>query len=358
MVLSGIATCAARLYGDVVDAAATFDSAAALFEASPTEENETKARAAWALTIGLWQQAEVLRVGPAGPATLPTGQSLRDYVYSWPLVSRCLVEQSIVSQKYDDESFPIAGLINTRGLYAAEYLLFYEPSDNACSASSSINTQGTWAQLGNQELAQRKRAYAAVLAADISDKTAAIHAGWTGSMGFGALLAGAGGGDSPFESDQSALNAVSDGMFYIEKEVKDLKLGLPLGKTAECPDTTCPNAVESVYARVSRDHVRNNLVGFQRLFEGCDAASEAGFDDLLRTLGAGELAERMSTDIEAAIVTADKLASADLGGLIERDQASVEEVHAAVKRITDTLKTDFVTVLDLELPATVEGDND
>ena len=34
------------------------------------------------------------------------------------------------------------------------------------------------------------------------------------------------------------------------------------------------------------------------------------------------------------------------------------QLHAAVKRITDNLKTEFVTVLDLELPQVLEGDND
>jgi len=33
-------------------------------------------------------------------------------------------------------------------------------------------------------------------------------------------------------------------------------------------------------------------------------------------------------------------------------------VYDAVKVVTDELKTEFVTVLNLELPAAAEGDND
>jgi len=172
------------------------------------------------------------------------------------------------------------------------------------------------------------------------------------------ILTNPGQSDTGFASEQAALNAVSDGLFYIEREVKDLKLGLPLGKTDGCSSTSCPDDIESQYARVARDHVRNNLVGFQRVFDGCDAAAETGFDDLLRTLGAGTLADRMIEDIAAAIVTADSLESSDLVTLIQSDKASVDALHAAVKRITDALKTDFVTVLDLELPTNLEGDND
>lgn len=356
MVLETVSTCAGVLYGEVSTSAAALDGAVAAFAASPTPENEAAARAAWGSTMAFWQQAEVLRLGPAGPTTLPEGEGLRDFVYSWPLVSRCLVEQNIVSQKYAQGTFVETALINTRGLAAAEYLLFYGGSDNACSPSASINSQGTWAAIGADGLAARKRDYASVLASDVAQKAAAIHGGWTGS--FGAELAAAGSSDSPFDSDQAALNVVSDGMFYLEKEVKDLKLGLPLAKSPDCTNATCPEAVESQYARVARDHIRNNLVGFQRVFDGCDAAADRGFDDLLRGMGQTELADRMSTDLAAAIVVADGLPSTDLVALVQSDKAAVDALYAAVKRVTDALKTDFVTVLDLELPKSVEGDND
>ncbi|NUP06490.1 MAG: imelysin family protein [Polyangiaceae bacterium] len=358
MVLDGVATCAVELYDDFAQAAANLEDATSALEDSPTAENETAARAAWVEAIARWQQAEVLRIGPAGPLTLPQGQGLRDYVYSWPLVSRCLVEQSLVKEAYAEDDWAAVGLVNTRGLVATEYLLFYGGSDNACSASSSINSQGTWAALGADEIAHRKRAYAAAAARDVAVKAAAIGAGWAGEDGFAAMLADAGRSGSPFATDQAALNAVSDGLFYIEHEVKDIKLGRPLGKTPECPEATCPGDVESLYAKVSRDHIRNNLLGFQRVFDGCDAASETGFEDLLRSVGAADLADRMSADVKAAIAVADGLPSSDLGGLIERDPATVDALHAAVKRITDALKTDFVTVLDLELPTSLEGDND
>lgn len=356
-VLAGVATCATQLYGEVAVATQELSTAVSALEAAPSAETEATAREAWSKTMGLWQRAEVLRVGPAGPLTLPEGKALRDYVYSWPLVSRCLVDQNIVSQKFADPAFPTIGLVNVRGLYAAEYLLFYAGTDNACSAQATINASGSWNALGADGLAARKRAYAAVLASDLASQTTAIHGGWTDG-GFAALLGNAGGSGSPFASDQAALNAVSDGMFYVEREVKDMKLAKPLGKTVDCPEATCPGDVESLYAKVARDHIRNNLLGFQRIFDGCEAAPDTGFDDLLRTVGAGDLATRMSGDVAAAILATDALPSSDLGAVIETDLASAEALYTAVKRVTDMLKTDFVTVLDLELPKNLEGDND
>jgi hypothetical protein len=40
------------------------------------------------------------------------------------------------------------------------------------------------------------------------------------------------------------------------------------------------------------------------------------------------------------------------------DPQKVRAVYDAVKALTDPLKTEFVTVLNLELPRTSEGDND
>ena len=40
------------------------------------------------------------------------------------------------------------------------------------------------------------------------------------------------------------------------------------------------------------------------------------------------------------------------------DPAKVMTVYTAFKGLTDLLKTEFVTVLNLELPKTTQGDND
>lgn len=357
-VLAAVGTCAADLYKQAAAAAVELDAAALAANASPGAETRAAAREAWARAIGLWQQAEIYRIGPAGPVTLPGGQGLRDLVYSWPLTSRCLVEQTLVSRSYEAPTFAQTALINVRGLYAAEYLLFYEGMDNACSATSSINSSGSWAALGAAELAARKAAYAAVVSKDVAAKARQIADGWAPGQGdFGAVLASAGEGGSPFATAQMALNTVSDGLFYLEREVKDLKLGKPLG-LYECTNASCPESVESQYARVARDHVKHNLIGFRRIFAGCEAGQDIGFDDLLTAMGSGALAERMTADIDAAIAAADALATPDLVAGLSTERAGVEALHASVKKITDAMKTELVTVLDLELPQVVEGDND
>jgi predicted lipoprotein len=357
-VLASVGICGAELYARfATDAAALATSTANAAQSGAAADREA-ARAAWVTAMDTWQEAELLRVGPAGPATLPEGANVRDEIYSWPLVSRCLVESTIVSQAYVEADFRDRSLINVRTLAALEYLLFYEGTDNACSATSVINSSGSWAALSSAELSVRKLRYAAVVAADVETKARGLATAWAADGDdFGGKLARAGAKGSPFDSPHAALNAVSDGLFYVEKQVKDEKLGRPLG-ILDCDQASCPDAIESKYAKRSVRHVAANLRGLSRFFAGCAASSDVGFDDLLAAAGAAELGLAMQTNVLGAVSTAESITEDDLAVLLATDRATADGLHAAVKRVTDDLKTDMITVLDLEAPAIVEGDND
>lgn len=354
--LQSIATCQLDVLASFRQAAETFESAAA--EAKTNPARRQNAQTAWKNAIDAWQRAEMFQFGPAGPTTTPGGQFLRDSIYSWPLVSRCLVEQNVVSQAYQKPDFGTTALINARGLAAAEYLLFYEGTDNACSPSTNINASGDWAALGPNEIATRKAHYAAAVASAVKNTAQQLENAWRSDGGnFIGQFLNAGASSSAYSTEHVTLNAVSDAMFYVEIYLKDLKLAKPLG-IMDCEAASCPEAVESRYAGRSRTHVRNNLVGFRLLLAGCEAGGNTGFDDLLISIGAGELANKMVTNVDTAIAAADAIPHDDLAVALATDPTSVANLHAAVKTITDLLKTEFVSVLDLETPQTVEGDND
>ena len=356
VLLDAITTCNIELLDSFRDAAEELDTAAAAAKNDPAAQDN--ARAAWTKAIDVWQKAEVFQFGPAGPSATPGGKALRDYVYSWPLVSRCLVEQTLVSKAYEKPDFGTTALVNMRGLASTEYLLFYTGTDNACSPATNINASGQWAALTPAELAARKAHYSSVLASDVARAARDLVKAWSPDGGnFKAQIANAGESGSVYTTEQMALNAVSDAMFYVESQVKDAKLARPLG-LLNCDDTTCPDAVESRFARRSRQHIRNNLLGLRMLLAGCNDGEGVGFDDLLTAVGASSLAGRMTSDLDAAIAAADALKSDDMASEIGTDIAAVQNLHAAVKKVTDAMKTEFVSVLDLELPTALEGDND
>lgn len=361
--LASVADCAFLHYCDFAASVEPLVAATATLATDPgNDSNRALAQAAFRTAVASWQRAEAFRFGPAARSSEPAGRDLRDAIYAWPLRSECKVDEQLVSRAYASPEF--AGLdfrlspLTGRSLTAVEYLLFNAGPSNACSAFSEINASGSWAALGDAERHARRASYAAAAARDIQARSEDLLAAFRGPSGFRAQLLSAGAAGSPFPTEQAALNAVSDALFYLDLEVKDFKLARPLGLTPDCTAATCPSEVEAAHARLSSENLKQNLLGFQRSFAGCGADPGAlGFDDWLRDMGASDLADRMLANIAAARGAADSL-SAPLEELLSSDPESVRAVHAAVKAVTDLLKTEFVTVLNLELPAATEGDND
>jgi predicted lipoprotein len=339
-------------------AAGELKTAAAALAASPGAGTRQAAREAFHKAMDAWQVLEVMQIGPAAPRSLPGGAELRDNIYSWPLVSRCAVEEQIVSRGYESANFPNS-LVSRRGLYAVEYLLFYEGADTECSSSSVIVADGTWAALPAEEREARKRAYASVAAAEVLARANQLVEAWAAGKGdFSRTFETAGSGSTVYPTSQAALNSVSDALFYVEEVVKDKKIARPLG-LRECTGDTCPELLESPFARRAKANIAANLVGYRRLAQGCGAGFEGvGFDDLLGAVGTEPLAVKLSERVAAAQASLQAVEEADLAQALTQDKASVRAVYDGLKGVTDVMKTELATVLDLELPQAVEGDND
>ncbi|HEX2880210.1 MAG TPA: imelysin family protein [Polyangiaceae bacterium] len=356
--LTALADCATASYTEFKGLAQAFSEATADLVADDRAANQAAAENAWRAAMASWQRAEPFRFGPAARSMDPGGQNLRDQIYIFNLVNNCMVDQRIVDQGYNSISSVGA---SARGLSAAEYLLFYTGSNNACVPEAAINANGTWAALSAGELRARRIEYVRRVGQDLSTRATTLVNAWHPDQGnFYEQFTTAGAGSTIFASNQEAFNAASDGLFYVEKELKDWKLGIPLGYVSEClsAPNTCPSDVESRYARVSTDHLRQNLLGFRRAFQGCGIDFWGlGFKDWLIEIGAGDLADEMQAKLEAAQAAVNAL-SPPLEEAIVTAPGNVATVHASVKALTDLLKTQFVTVLNLELPMGSEGDND
>ena len=354
--LQAFGECAQRQAGAFAPAAEALATATLAAQSDPAALEG--ARAAWRTTIDAWQTNEMLQFGPGGPKARAGGKDFRDSVYSWPLGGRCAIEEKLVDKSYEGGALA-AALVNVRGLLAIEFLLFSDSADNACTPAAAINASGSWAALGPAEIAARKLAYAHEAAKLLAPKARELEAAWSPSGGnFLAEFTSAGKGSRTYGSDAIAFNVVSDALFYLEYELKDIKLALPMGLRG-CETATCPEGVESLYARHSKTQIRQNLVGARLLLEGCGEQNAGlGFDDMLVAVGQNQLASEMSSGLVAALAAADAIQGDDLAAAIATQRPQVDALYAAVKVVTDRLKTDFVSVLDLEIPRRVEGDND
>ena len=156
----------------------------------------------------------------------------------------------------------------------------------------------------------------------------------------------AGTGNAVYPTTQAALNGVTDAVFYIESEVKDMKLAGPLGvDMMACSSEICPALLESRFGGRSKANIVANLEGLRRLLEGCGPRP---FRSWLRRPVDGAGARRLGGHVANA-----RGGGPSRAGGISRtrprrgaggDKPSVQALYDAVKAVTDLLKTDFATL--------------
>src|SRR5690606_18451289 len=151
-------------------------------------------------------------------------------------------------------------------LDALEFLLFTTSLETTCPPQ--IEPAG-WAELGDADKLAARCALAADAAVDVATQAQALVDAWDPAKG-NTLgdLAGAGTAGSSFDSAQTALNVVSDAMFYLDSRVKDMKLAEPAGITLNSCNTVqepCLAELESTFAHHSRENIVANLRGFAML---------------------------------------------------------------------------------------------
>lgn len=347
--------------------ATAFEQAAVDYEAAvgTADEADRKAdlQAQWRDTMAVMQQVEVMQVGPLAA----DNEGLRDTLYSWPASNTCGVDQDVIfaedGQLPNGDPYEIDGrTVDRRGLDALEYILFTDSLEHTCA--STVSATEDWNSRPEEERIAARAGYIRIAAGDIVNQTERVLALWDGSEGdFLAELTDPESDTSRFSDAQDAVNAVSDALFYVEKQAKDVKLAQPLGLIDNsCGGDPCPEDVESPFSANSRDNIRHNLAAFQRLFLGGEPGpgeGGLGFDDYLEALGEENIATVMGTDIEDAILSvSDDRFPGTLKDALGNDISSVEGAHDATKKVTDRLKNEFISVLGLSIPDSVGGDTD
>ena len=311
----------------------------------------------WLTTTNQWQLAEVMQIGP-----LTTNSStLRNNIYSWPVISHCGIDQDIL--------FFQSGFINTtpyeitqrtstrRGLDAAHYLLFNPSLEHSCTTQRDI--LDTWPTLSDQQRRVARCEFAVEVATDITASAQSLNDQWET---FSQTLKNAGELNNDFDDVHDGVNAVTDALFYIDGIVKDKKIGTPLGLfTNNCGGvgSICIDDVESALSDQSISHLIQNLTAFQKLFtgQGIDETNTVGFDDYLTDVNDQSTSDNIIASTQKAIddLTAYQVS---LSQRLTTDATAVEATHSNVKDITDQMKADFINSLALSLPSAAAGDND
>ena len=315
------------------------------------------AQNSWKQAMTSWQTIEVMQVGPL----VSNDAQLRNELYSWPVTNQCAVDQDVGF--FEDGS--IAGsdydisrrTVSRRGLDALEHLLFNDTLNHSCS-SDDFAPSG-WNQRPELERQIARCEYAVEVATDLNNSAQTLVNKWTnnGDSSYADVLKNAE-TNGEFDSIDAAINTISDALFYIDKITKDAKLGAPVGLIANsCGTATCIDDLESPFASHSLANIRANMVAMQQVFFGGTAATHIGFDDYLVAVNAADLADTMSNDIQAMIDAIDQF-EGDFNDAVVNDPAKVQALYEDIKKVTDNLKSAFITFLSLQLPASSAGDAD
>jgi uncharacterized protein len=313
----------------------------------------TAAQTAWRGAIDVWQRADAVLVDP-GAMEVAT---VANRIYSWPLVSTCALDRDTAARFQAPASYDInTRFDNARSLAAVEYLLFVGTgADHTCPTAPD-----GWSTVVFS-LPRARCDLAAAIADDVAAQARQLVSMWKPDGGnYLARLTEAGTAASPL-SAQEAVNLVSDSLFYVDKMTKDMKLGEPAGILLNSCGTVaepCLAEVEHLYAVHGKEALVANLQALRVAFTGTiDGVDGPAFDDFLNEVGATDLSTQMVAKIDAAIVAVEAIPG-NLNDAIVSAPDQVRAAHAAVKAFTDDMKSQFLTVLGLDIPDDVAGDND
>ena len=319
--------------------------------AETVSETKVLAKNSWRSAIDVWQQAEMMQLEPLSKED----SALRDNIYSWPKQNTCGVDLDVTYFKagtVNGQPYDITKRISSRkSLLALEYLLFNDNLEHTCTGSTKPTS---W---NNQTEQYRKIArceYAGEVAKDVVKSSEILISEWAV---YGEKLKSAGEAGSEFETVHSAVNKLSDALFYMDIFTKSAKLAEPVGiELNKCGSQPCPEVVESRYSHHSLENIINNIKAFKLFIQG-SGADGIGFRDYLINVGDKVTADSLDANIEQVLTSAAAYQSS-LAETLVSNPDQVIQTHTEVKNITDKLKSDFITSLALELPKTAAGDND
>ena len=335
-------------YATLQTATAALSQSAGAWRDSPTDSSaRAAAQADWQIAMDAWQQAEMLQIGPASRVGVGSA-GLRDELYSWPQHNPCRIDQEVAKGAADSPDFAASRLVNAYGLDALEYLLFFEDVANQCPPQVPPNSDSAWSQMGDDEVTARRAQYAAAVAAQVHRDAQRLATDWDT---FSDDLVAA------YPNAQAALNAVFAALFYLDLVAKDAKIGDVAGITAGCASDACPENVESRWVGRDARNLRANLDAAHAILFGAPGAETVGFAALLSERGADALVIELQANLAAAMTAVDRL-DAPFSELATTRTDDLRAAYTAIKAVTDLLKTQFVTTLNLSVPDEGAADND
>ncbi len=328
----------------------------------------SEAQNQWKETMTIFHQLEMMRVSPS----LEKGSTLIDSIYTFDRDIKCRVDLALIRGTRGLPQFDMITNYNVRGLDSIETLLFHPSNKTRCQRENSRLTEWYKKPLKQREMI--KCDFMLHLMTDIQAKSSKLTKTFQDEQKNSLKDLK----KKSFNKKIESLAFISKALFYVDSEIKDLKILYPMGTEitlngpkVKCPEKRCPNQREHQYSDYSFDSIEASYRGLYKIFfaiSDINSENETGLDDILISRGHSEEANKFKTYIERAIKNIqdvkNKMSFGTLLKSYEKEKCTKNQHHLClivsdIKAITDFLKKDYMLIMnEFSLPPTVQGDND
>ncbi|MBL6449226.1 imelysin family protein [Fulvivirga sp. 29W222] len=302
----------------------TLDEAVNAFVATPDLSNLNAARNAFQVAYHAWQRSSFWEFGPAFDVLLMSS------VNSFP-ADYISIDNNIVTGSYDFNT--ISGQ-DEKGFPAVGYLL-YGISDTDQGIVDMFTVDGD---------ASNRKDYLKAVALDIRTRVSEVATGWS-----------AAGGDykSVFINNDGTDVGSSVGLMvnelnkFVERETRDGKIGIPLGKRSQ--GIPIPAEVEAGYSDLSISLASENLKALYNFYMGIGVSGDkVSFYDYLTTINAqyngGLLSDAIKLQFERAMKEVGEIPS-PYKETVEVNPTPAEEAYTELQKLVVMLKADMPSAL-------------
>lgn len=302
----------------------TLNSALEGFTENPTTEALIEARTKFASAYHAWQHAAFWEFGPAFDVLLKSS------VNSFP-ADKINIENNVASGSYD---FNATAGQDEKGFPGIDYLLF----------GIAENDEDILEKYLDDTNAAKRKAYLLAVSADLKTRVEAVNNGWSES-----------GDDYRQEFIQNDGTAVgsSVGLMvnelnkFVERETRDDKIGIPLGKRSQ--GLPFPASVEAGHSDLSISLATENVSGIYDFYMGKGPQEDGkSFYEYLKALdaqyGSVLLADAIKEQFETVLKEVSEIPS-PFDETLENNPAPADEAYTELQKLVVLLKADMPSAL-------------
>lgn len=299
-------------YASLADSAAALDVAADTFCATPTEVTLDALQVAFANAHAALVRTEAFSFGPYMALPDPTETALN----FWP--ARTNLADDVLA---GTSEITVATITNAqKGFPILDYLLFDSEGGDAVVLASFTDVS----------TGPRRCAYLDVITDDVAARTVTLHAAWAGPDGYAHELATAGDTSEVYPLTRLALADVLERVVFTLEDMRDMKLGAPLGVATD--NLAHPELVEVPSSARSFDALLDDLASIEAVFTGDYAGvSGIGLSEWLMTRNAALDADvRGQIEVVRAAIDAFDV---PLGAAIVGQRDQVIALHTEIRNL-------------------------